>query len=46
MKKQPGKHGVLTGQDILLGIASELAYPVALGLVAFGLAWLVVRVGW
>ncbi|GEM_PF-6664402 len=44
MKREPGRHHLFTWQDVLLGIAAELAYPAVLGLVAFFLAWLVVRV--
>lgn len=44
MKQQPHRHNVMFDWwDVFLGIAAELTYPVALGLIALALAWLVVR---
>ena len=43
MTRQPNRHVIFNWLDVVLGIAVELAYPVALGLIALGLAWLAVK---
>ncbi|MHB9145070.1 MAG: hypothetical protein ACYC5Y_07015 [Symbiobacteriia bacterium] len=43
MKKNAEWHLLLDWRNTLLGIAAELAYPVALGLVVLFMAWMLVK---